>query len=159
MVIDILGDKAGQAYAEARRICVELGHTVTGGSHFVIDLTIAPLLTTKLSEEELAAPRIGTLIFHPSPLPWGRGAASIRHAYKRGEPITAATWFWANDRYDAGDICEQEIIAISHEMRPREFYEAHIIPAMGRTLERALMAIERGYIRAVPQVEEYSSYD
>ena len=159
MVIDILGDKAGQAYAEARRICVELGHTVTGGSHFVTDLAIAPLLTTKLSEEELAAPRIGTLIFHPSPLPWGRGAASIRHAYKRGEPITAATWFWANDRYDAGDICEQEIIAISHSMRPREFYEAHIIPAMGRTLRRALTAIERGYIRAVPQVEEYSSYD
>lgn len=88
-----------------------------------------------------------------------RGAASIRNAYKRGEPITAATWFWANDRYDAGDICEQEIVAINHFLRPREFYEAHIIPAMGRTLERALIAIERGYIRAVPQVEEYSSYD
>lgn len=159
MVIDILGDKNTRAYNEARRICVELGHAVTDGSHFVIDLAIAPLLTIKLSDEELATPLIGTLIFHPSPLPWGRGAASIRNAYKRGEPITAATWFWANDRYDAGDICEQEIVAINHFLRRREFYEAHIIPAMGRTLERALIAIERGYIRAVPQVEEYSSYD
>ena len=49
---------------------------------------------------------IGTLIFHPSPLPYGRGASSLKWAYRRGEPITAATWLWADSGYDTGDICE-----------------------------------------------------
>ena len=73
-------------------------------------MAIAPLLTRKLGSEELSAPLAGTLIFHPSPLPYGRGASSIRWAYRRHEPITAATWFWANDELDGGDICEQEIV-------------------------------------------------
>ena len=34
--------------------------------------------------------------------PHGRGASSIKWAYKRKEPVTAATWFWANDGKAAG---------------------------------------------------------
>lgn len=47
---------------------------------FFVDTAIAPLLTKKVSNEELAKPNLGTLIFHPSPLPYGRGASSIRWA-------------------------------------------------------------------------------
>ena len=70
------------------------------------DLAIAPLLTAKVPDEELRLADIGTLIFHPSPLPYGRGASSLKWAYRRGEPITAATWLWADSGYDTGDICE-----------------------------------------------------
>jgi len=38
---------------------------------------------------------------------------------RRKEPITAATWFWATDKLDAGDICEQEIIKIDYNLRPK----------------------------------------
>jgi formyltetrahydrofolate dehydrogenase len=158
MIIDILGDKTTAAYSAAREVVVSLGHTVCDG-HFYKELAIAPLLTEKLSVEDLYDPALGTLIFHPSPLPHGRGASSIKWAYKRSEPITAATWFWADEGLDTGPICEQEIIRIDYSLRPREFYERDIIPAMARTLERSLIALEMGFKREIQQVNRYASFD
>ncbi len=159
MVVQIHGDETTPAYEAARDLVEKLGHTVTDGSHFVVDIAIAPLLTRILSPEALDAPKFGTLIFHPSPLPYGRGASAIKYAYKRHEPITAATWFWANEGVDSGDICEQEILRVDYSLRPRDFYSRDIIPAMLRTLERALGNVEKGYIRRVPQIEKYATYD
>jgi formyltetrahydrofolate dehydrogenase len=159
MVVKILGDRETAAYKAAEAIVKSLGHAVYDSTYFYCDLSIAPLLTKRLSDEELLEPMHGTLIFHPSPLPWGRGASSIRWAYRRREPITAATWFWANERLDGGDICESEIIKVDYSISPRDFYAAHIIPALERTLQRCLKGISAGYIRRVPQVDEYSSYD
>lgn len=158
MVIRILGNKETPAYQEAEKLVKSRGHMLwCEGYRYT--LAIAPLLTDKITDEDLNEPVIGTLIFHPSPLPYGRGASSIKWAYKRKEPITAATWFWADSGYDTGDICEQEIIKIDHNIRSRVFYECDIIPAMLRTLERCLENLEKGIIRRVPQVETYSSYD
>ena len=156
MIISILGEK-GEAYTAAQNLVISLGHNIAqnGLSH----VAVAPLLTQKITLEEIKHPLLGTLIFHPSPLPYGRGASAIRWAYRRREPVTAATWFWANEKLDAGDICEQEIIKIDYEIRPREFYKLHIIPAMLRTLERALSDIEKGVKRQIKQVEEYATYD
>jgi formyltetrahydrofolate dehydrogenase len=159
MVVKILGDKTTEAYMEAAKTVKMLGHAVWDETYYYIDVAIAPLLTTKLTGEELAEPNTGTLIFHPSPLPYGRGASSIRWAYRRNEPITAATWFWADSGLDTGPICEQEIVKIDYTMAPREFYRTHIIPAMCRTLERCLNALENGLKREIPQVEIYASYD
>jgi methionyl-tRNA formyltransferase len=156
MRVNILGDTDTPAYCACRDLLEERGHRVTSEDPVV---AIAPLLTRILSVEEIREPDLGTLIFHPSPLPYGRGASAIRYAYMRKEPITAATWFWADPGIDSGDICEQEILRIDYERRPREFYEKHVIPAMVRTLARALESIERGYVRRVPQRHEYASYD
>lgn len=156
MIINIIGKKE-MAYNTAYDLVISLGHTVAenGLSH----IAIAPLLTQKITLEEINYPLLGTLIFHPSPLPYGRGASAIRWAYRRKEPVTAATWFWANDKLDAGDICEQEIVKIDYNISPREFYEKHIIPAMIRTLKRALNDIEKGGKRQIKQIEEYATYD
>ncbi|MDR0206054.1 MAG: formyl transferase [Bacteroidales bacterium] len=156
MIINILGKK-GEAYKAASDLVIALGHCIAtnGLSH----VAIAPLLTQKITLQEINYPLLGTLIFHPSPLPYGRGASAIRWAYRRREPVTAATWLWANENLDAGDICEQEIVKIDYELRPREFYEQHVIPAMLRTLDRALNDIEKGVKRQIKQVEEYATYD
>ena len=55
----------------------------SGMTLFFVDVAIAPLLTEKIDARELSEPELGTLIFHPSPLPYGRGASSIRWAYRR----------------------------------------------------------------------------
>lgn len=159
MIVKILGSKDTSAYREAEKVVRSMGLAVWDSAYFYVDLAIAPLLTEKLNSEELREPRYGTLIFHPSPLPYGRGASSIRWAYRRGDPITAATWFWADDGLDTGDICEQEIIRIDHNLRPRDFYEADIIPAMKRTLIRCLNDLRHGIKRRVPQIEKYSTFD
>ncbi len=159
MTIRILGDEGTAAYMAARAVIESLGHKVDDGRYFAVDLAIAPLLTRIIPVGELEEPTHGTLIFHPSPLPYGRGASAIKWAYRRGEPVTAATWFWANDGIDTGDICEQEIIRIDHTLRPREFYERDVIPAMTRALHRALVDIGHGRFRRVPQVEQHATYD
>lgn len=156
MRINILGEPGTPAYIACWQLIVERNHRLTADDPH---LSIAPLLTRILSIEEINAPSLGTLIFHPSPLPYGRGASAIKYAYNRREPVSAATWFWADSGIDSGDICEQEILKIDHTRRPREFYELHVIPAMVRTLDRALEAIEQGYIRRVPQRDEHASYD
>ncbi|MDR1556793.1 MAG: formyl transferase [Tannerellaceae bacterium] len=158
MTVRIYGSEDTPAYKAAKAVIARLGHTVTDVAR-TADLAIAPLLTERLSSEALSAPVHGTLIFHPSPLPYGRGASAIRWAYRRKEPVTAATWFWANERLDAGDICEQEVIRIDYSLRPREFYEKEILPAMCRTLERAVNALSSGYKRRIPQIERFASYD
>jgi len=158
MKIKVLGDRYVPAVQLASQTICKSGHKIVAGGADA-DLAVAPLLTVKISKTEICAPLFGTLIFHPSPLPYGRGANSIRWAYRRREPITAATWFWANERLDAGDICEQEIIKIDYTLPPREFYERHIIPAMLRTLERCLNGVSMGFQRKVEQIEEYATYD
>lgn len=159
MVVRILGDRGTKAYQEAEKTVKRLGHAVWNETYYFVDVTIAPQLTVKLTDEELSDTNMGTLIFHPSPLPYGRGASSIRWAYKRREPITAATWFWADSGLDTGPICEQEIIKINYDLRPREFYELEIIPAMRRTLERCLNSLQMGVKRRVPRVEKYATFD
>lgn len=159
MVIKVLGEPGTAAYRAAVCVIKSMGHAVYDPTHFYCDLSVAPLLTKKLSDMELLEPIHGTLIFHPSPLPHGRGASSIRWAYRRKEHITAATWIWANDKLDGGDICESEILRIDYNLSPRDYYTTHVIPALERTLKRCLTAIASGYIRRVPQVEEHASYD
>lgn len=159
MVVKILGNSDTTAYKEAERVVKSLGLAVWNETYFFVDVAIAPLLIEKVSNEELAEPNLGTLIFHPSPLPYGRGASSIRRAYRRQEPITAATWFWADSGLDTGDICEQEIVKIDYNLRPREFYEQEIIPAMQRTLKRSLNDLQKGIKRRVPQIEKYATFD
>ena len=156
--VKILGAAETVAYNAAQELVRKFG-CKTVESLPLADVAIAPLLTEKLSEEEVNAPRFGTLVFHPSPLPHGRGASAIKWAYKRKEPITAATWFWADKGLDTGDICEQEIVRIDYDLRPHDFYMQHIVPAMLRTLERSLKWLECGMIHRVPHVEQYASYD
>lgn len=157
MRIRIYGKPDTEAYIKAKELVLSLGHSIAEDAK--CDVAIAPLLTFKLDDVTLEKAALGVLIFHPSPLPYGRGASAIRWAYRRKEPVTAATWFWANSGLDAGDICEQEIVKIDYAKRPREFYQSDIIPAMLRTLKRCLIGLQNGIIRRIPQVEKYSTYD
>lgn len=76
MVIKILGSKETPAYQAAEALVKAKGHLLWCEG-FRYTLAIAPLLTEKITDEELKEPVIGTLVFHPSPLPYGRGASSI----------------------------------------------------------------------------------
>ncbi len=123
------------------------------------DLAIAPMLNQKLKPDEFNKPRLGTLIFHPSLLPRHRGPDSIKWAYRLKETYTGVTWFWCSDGYDEGDICEQDIVALNLNIRPREFYQTEIIPALIRTLERSIENLKRDHIRRVPQNHSAATYE
>lgn len=125
----------------------------------IADVACAPLLQRRLSPAELEAPRLGVLVFHPSLLPVHRGRDAIRCAFSLGEVILGATWFWANASYDAGDICEQEVLLAGAGESPRAFYDRAVVPAAARLLGYALGDLVVGHVRRRPQVEENATYD
>jgi methionyl-tRNA formyltransferase len=123
------------------------------------DVALAPLLTRFLPEPERVAPKLGTLVFHPSALPHGRGPDAIRWAIARGERVSASTWFWAVSGYDDGPVCEQEVVVLATGESPLEAYLRRYVPAGLRALERALDGVRAGHPRRAPQDESLATYD
>ncbi len=56
----------------------------------------APLLRRKLSPAQFNAPEHGTLIFHPSALPYRRGPDAIRQTLAAGERVCGETSVFAD---------------------------------------------------------------
>lgn len=123
------------------------------------DVAIAPLLTKKLAQESVDAPALGTLIFHPSLLPRHRGRDAIKWAFKLKEAYTGATWFWADEGLDTGDICEAEVLAIREDERPRDFYARAVVPSATRMLGFIVDDLSRGFVRRRPQDAESATYE
>lgn len=123
------------------------------------DLAIAPLLTRRLTWEDLEKPKIGTLVLHPSLLPRHRGPDAIKWAMRSGEPYSGITWFWADCSYDHGPICEQAVTSFRPGETAREYYERAVIPAAALTLGYALEDIIAGHIRKRPQNHAEATYE
>ncbi len=130
----------------------------TAGSPEDADLALAPSLRRVLARAEWSAPRLGTLVFHPSLLPLRRGPDAVRWAATSGDAVTGATWFWCDEGLDEGPICEQELVHVPAGITPRRLYEAVIAPAGVRCLSRALDALTAGFVRTVPQDAAASTY-
>ncbi len=123
------------------------------------DFAIAPLLRRKLSREEYTAPRLGTLIFHPSALPYRRGPDAIRQTIAASERVSAATWFWCDDEYDAGAICEQELVVLHPDESAGRAYHTRFVPAGLRALRRAVDGIAVSMVCRRSQDEALATYD
>ena len=120
----------------------------------------APLLRQKLSPAQFNAPEHGTLIFHPSALPYRRGPDAIRQTLAAGERVSAATWFFADERLDAGPICEQELVLVDLAVNARGNYLERFVPAAVRAFERAVAQfVTTSEFRRVPQDERFATYD
>jgi methionyl-tRNA formyltransferase len=123
------------------------------------DVAIAPLLQTFLTQEQLDTPRYGTLIFHPSLLPRHRGRDAIKWAFQCGESYSGATWFWADEGMDTGDICEMEVLAIEPDSRPGDFYTRKVMPSALKMLGWILDDLDAGRVHRHPQDDSNSTYE
>jgi len=65
-----------------------------------------------LKPAALSVPAFGFLNIHPSLLPRYRGAAPIQRALLAGEHETGVTIIALSEQVDAGDIVEQEVVAV-----------------------------------------------
>ena len=141
MVIKVLSSYNGRARELAEAVIKTAGHELYTEAHLGYDLAVAPDLETLLTPEELSEPRIGTLVFHPSPLPRMRGRNAIKRQYRAGDIIGGGTWFWANNGIDNGEITEREMVIIDRNVRPSEYYNNVLLPLMVRTLGAVLLNI------------------
>jgi formyltetrahydrofolate dehydrogenase len=149
---------AGEFGDRCAELCRAAGFVVTDDPNGVY-LALAPLLTRKLSGYEWSTPMLGTLIFHPSALPYHRGPDAIRWVVQLGEHVSGATWFWCDGGLDTGPICEQETVVMKIGESPGRAYHTRFIPAALRALERALAGIQSGSPRSVEQDESAASYE
>jgi methionyl-tRNA formyltransferase len=144
MIIKVLSSYNGEAKKLAEAVIKTSGHELYTDAHFSFDLIVAPDLEVILTPEQLAEPRMGALIFHPSPLPRMRGRNAIKRQYKAGDIIGGGTWFWANTGVDSGRIAEREMVIIDPSVRPSEYYNKAILPLMVRTLGSVLFKLQGG---------------
>ena len=121
--------------------------------------SVAPKLTKFLSRHDWSSPLLGTLIFHPSILPYHRGPDAIRWAVLQGERVSGVTWFWCDDGVDTGPICEQEPVLLRPGESPGRAYHTRFVPAGVRAFERAVKGILIGAPRRVKQEAEIGTYE
>lgn len=158
MIVRILGNERDEIVGRVRALVAEAGHAETFGSN-TADLIVAPLLRHKIGAHHIGQTRYGALVFHPSLLPRHRGPDAVKAALRAGERYTGATWFWASERFDAGDICEQEVLEILPGESPRAFYERAVVPSALKLLSYALLDLQNGLLRRRPQREEAATYE
>lgn len=153
-----LYEAPGEFSQACARACEDRGLVRTFDPAYAV-VAIAPLLTRKLARSEWEAPVHGTLIFHPSALPYRRGPDAIRWTVHAGERVSAATWFWCDNGLDTGPICEQEVVVLKPGESPGRAYHTRFVPAGLRALARALGGILAGQPRRVLQDETLATYE
>lgn len=153
-----LHDGAGEFGARCVDVCERLGFA-RATCPMEATFAAAPRLTRFLPRHEWSAPELGTLIFHPSVLPYHRGPDAIRWAVALGERVSGVTWFWADDGLDTGPICDQEPVLLAPGESPGRAYHTRFIPAGLRAFERAAAAILDGRPRRDPQDPALASYE
>lgn len=98
----IYGRGLGEMSVACEELLINLGCVVSDS--LSCDLAVAPCHNQPIPATDTHTPKYGTLVFHPSLLPFYRGADAIRWQFKNGEKIGGGTWFWCSTGLDNGDI-------------------------------------------------------
>jgi methionyl-tRNA formyltransferase len=105
----------------------------------------------------LEAPEAGCLNLHASALPRWRGAAPIQRAIMAGDRETAVMVMRMDEGLDTGPICLAEHVPIGANTTAGELHDE--LSRIGASLMvRALAALERGSLEAVPQPGQGVTY-
>ncbi|BDA82940.1 methionyl-tRNA formyltransferase [Aureimonas sp. SA4125] len=100
---------------------------------------------------------LGTLGFHPAPLPRYRGRAVIPWTILSGEATTGSTFFWLDDGVDSGPIVMQQLFPIDPDETARSLYDRHVM-ALAEMTPRVVARIAAGNAGGTPQDEARASY-
>jgi methionyl-tRNA formyltransferase len=103
-----------------------------------------------LPDSLLALPRLGAFNVHGSLLPKFRGRAPVNWAVLKGETVTGATLHAMTAKPDAGDIVDQERVAIGPDDTAGEV-QSRVTAAAVKILERRLDELESGAAPRRPQ--------
>ena len=112
----------------------------------------------RISEEALAASRLGGIGYHPSLLPRHRGIAAVEWTIKEGDPIAGGTIYHLADRMDAGAIAAQEWCFVKKGETARELWERALAPLGQKLLGQVIdYAKTHNSLPAKPQDEQFAT--
>lgn len=104
-----------------------------------------------------AIARIGTLGYHPTPLPRLRGRAALAWTILLGLERSAGTLFWLDEGVDSGPIAAQEAFDLTPDMTLTELIALHE-SAIARMVGPLFDRLAAGEIPARPQDEAEATY-
>jgi methionyl-tRNA formyltransferase len=121
------------------------------------DVAVVVAYGLLLPQAVLDAPREGCLNLHASILPRWRGAAPINRAIMAGDAETAVQVMRMEEGLDTGPVCMSETVPIDDNMTAGELHD-RLSGLGGDLMVRALAALSRGALIAVPQSEDGATY-
>jgi methionyl-tRNA formyltransferase len=121
------------------------------------DLLFVVGLSQLVKPELLAIPRIGTVGFHPTWLPEGRGRAPVSWLILDDRP-GAATFFLMDEGMDSGAILSQEPFYVSDGDYASDAIEK-LESAIDRALDRWLPQLIAGQWNPAPQSQKNVTYN
>lgn len=121
------------------------------------DIVVVAAYGKILPKSILEIPKYGSINIHASLLPKFRGASPVQEAIISGEEKTGVTLMLMNEKMDAGEIINQEEIALKKNDNTLALTEK-LADVAGKVLVETLPLWISGAIKAIPQNEKEATY-
>jgi len=123
------------------------------------DLCVMAYVTLFVPEQALAAPRKGSIQYHPSLLPMHKGPSSINWPIIFGEAKTGLSIFWPDNGLDTGPILLQKEVDIAPDDTLGSLYFNHLFPMGVEAMLEAADRVRDGNARKIPQDSNAGTYE
>ena len=123
------------------------------------DLQVMAFVTLFVPEEFLNIPTHGSIQYHPSLLPLGRGASAINWPIINGEKETGLSIFWPDNGLDTGDVLLQKKTPISDTDTLGSVYFDRLFPMGVEAMMESLDLVKAGKAPRIKQDESLATYE
>jgi methionyl-tRNA formyltransferase len=123
------------------------------------DLQVMAFVTLFVPEEFLNIPTHGSIQYHPSLLPLGRGASAINWPIIQGEKETGLSIFWPDNGLDTGAVLLQKKTPISDSDTLGSVYFDRLFPMGVDAMLEAIDLVKAGKAPRVTQDENLATYE
>ena len=123
------------------------------------DLQVMAFVTLFVPEEFLNIPTHGSIQYHPSLLPLGRGASAINWPIINGEKETGLSIFWPDNGLDTGAVLLQKKTPISDTDTLGTVYFDRLFPMGVDAMMESLDLVKAGKAPRIKQDENLATYE
>src|SRR5512147_1775147 len=123
------------------------------------DLQVMAFVTLFVPEEFLNIPTFGSIQYHPSLLPLGRGASAINWPIIQGETETGLSIFWPDNGLDTGDVLLQKKTPISSTDTLGTVYFDRLFPMGVDAMMESVDLVKAGKAPRIKQDESLATYE
>jgi methionyl-tRNA formyltransferase len=123
------------------------------------DLQVMAFVTLFVPEEFLNIPTHGSIQYHPSLLPAGRGASAINWPIINGEKETGLSIFWPDNGLDTGAVLLQKKTPISDTDTLGTVYFDRLFPMGVEAMMESVDLVKAGKAPRIKQDENLATYE
>ena len=123
------------------------------------DLCVMAYVTDIVPDEIIAAPKLGTIQYHPSLLPLHRGPSSINWAIIHGDTETGLSIFWPDEGLDTGPILLQKHVNIGPDDSVGSLYFNHLFPMGVEAILESVDLVAAGNAPRIVQDDSLATYE